>query len=287
MLGVMRAFLSEAVDGRSAAFRIGVAFLLGLATPWTTLRVLDEMCLAFDYCPGLDPFVRSPIWVAGPLIGLVAGIAAALVTSAVRAGWLGLGLAAVGAVLGAFPAVVAIWYGWWTVMLSLGVPYALRIAPPILVGLVPAYLTTRWVIRMTRELTVGKRVRLGLAFVVGLATPLATVYLVGEACKSGDFCPAPQLVVGPAIGLVAGVGAALIASTVGGGWLALGLAAAGTVLGAIPTVAAYGAWRAIVGVAFMLTPLILAGLAPAYLVTRLLTRRGSTRRPEHDLERFY
>lgn len=277
------------MDGKWAAFRLGVAFLLGLATPWTSLRLVDEMCLALDYCPGLDPwFVRSPIWVAGPLIGVLAGIAVALVASAGRAGWLGLGLAAVGAVLGALPAAVAFTYGWWSVALTLGVPYARLLAPPILVGMVPAYLAARWVTRATRDLSTGKRARLGLAFLVGLATPLATVYVVAGACKSSDFCPAPHLVIGPAIGLAGGVGAALLASTVGAGWLALGLATAGTILGALPAAAAYGAWRAVVGLAFLLTPPILVGLAPAYLVARLLIRRtrGPTPPPEHGPEVF-
>jgi hypothetical protein len=277
MLRAMRAFFSGSTDGRWAAVRLGVAFLLGLATPWASLRV-----------PGLDfSAAGSGFWVVSPLIGLAAGVAAAFVASSVGGSWLGLVPAAVGAVVGAFPAVAALYYyaPWDAVMLA-GLQYAVLLTPPILVGLVPAYVATRSVIRATRELTPAKRARLGLAFVAGLATPLTTVHFIAGACRSTDFCPAPHLVFGPGIGLAAGVVAAVFASTIGRGWLGLGLAVAATVLGALPVVAAYGAWRTIVEVAVVLTPAILVGLVPAYLVTRVLMRMARGR-PDGGLEAFY
>jgi hypothetical protein len=263
--------------GRWVAVRLAVAFLLGLATPWASLRV-----------PGLDFSAGgSGFWVASPLIALAAGVAAAFVASSVGGGWLGLVSAAVGAILGAFPAVAALYYyAPWDAVILAGFQYAALLTPPILIGLVPAYMATRSVIRVTRELTPAQRARLGLAFVAGLATPLTTLYMIAGACRSTDFCPAPHLVIGPEVGLAAGVVAAILASTIGAGWLGLGLAVIATVLGALPAVAAYGAWRAIVEVAVVLTPAILVALVPAYLLTRVLIRvaRG---RPDGGLEHFY
>jgi hypothetical protein len=277
MLRPMRAFFSGSRDGRWDAIRLGVAFLLGLAAPWASLRV-----------PGLDYSAGgSGFWVASPLIGLAAGVASAFVASSVGGSWLGLVSAAVGVVVGAFPAVAALYYyAPWDAVILAGLQYAVLLTPPILVGLVPAYVATRSVIRVTRELTPAERARLGLAFVAGLATPLTTVYFIAGACRSTDFCPAPQLVFGPGIGLAAGVVAAVFASTIGAGWLGLGLAVAATVLGALPAVAAYGAWRAIVEVVVVLTPPILVALVPAYLVTRALMRMARSR-PEGGLDAFY
>jgi hypothetical protein len=113
-----------------------------------------------------------------------------------------------------------------------------------------------------------------IAFFAGAIMPLILVLLIVETCRGSDFCPAPHLVLGPIIGLGGGALAALAMARSGRGWLGLGVAAAGLVVGAATTAVIFAAPHAALDVLFVLGPPILAGLGIGYFLVRPLVRAG-------------
>jgi hypothetical protein len=120
-----------------------------------------------------------------------------------------------------------------------------------------------------------------IAFVAGASTPLILVLLIAQACSGSDFCPAPHFLIGPIVGLGGGALAALAMARSGRGWLGLGLAAIGMVVGAPAAAVIYGAPRSTLNFLVVLGPPILVGLAVGYHLVRRGVRAG--RRPVPDV----